>query len=77
MLHRGNILLHRVACKKRFHAYFFLIYASTRLQTILLAPPCHKDSKNVLRFEIGAWEVGEKIGQTYIHTDRQTDFREF
>ena len=40
---------------------------------ILLAPPWCKDSKNVIRFEIGPQEGGEKIGQT----DRQTDFREF
>ena len=69
MLHRGNILLHRVNWEKRFHAYFFLIYASTRLQTILLAPPCHKDSKNVLRFEIGPQEGGKKM-------DKQTKITE-
>ena len=40
---------------------------------ILLAPPWCKNSKNVIRFKIGIWEGGEKIG----HTDAQTDFREF
>ena len=30
----------------------------------LICTYIYKDSKNVLRFEIGAWEVGEKIGQT-------------
>ena len=38
---------------------------------ILLAPPWCKDSKNVLRFEIGPWKGGEKIGQTNRQTDRQ------
>ena len=50
--------------KKSFHANFFFISAFNGLQIILLAPPWCKDSKNVIRFEIGAWEVGEKIGQT-------------
>ena len=31
---------------------------------ILLAPPWCKDSKNVIRFEIGLREGGEKNGQT-------------
>ena len=35
--------------------------------------PWCKDSKNVIRFEIGPWEGGEKIGQT----DKQTDKRIF
>ena len=39
------------------------------LQIIILAPPWSKDSKNVIRFEIGPWEGGEKIGQTYRQTD--------
>ena len=43
---------------------------------ILLAPPLCQDSKNVIRFEIGPQEGGEKIGQTNKQTDKQTDFRE-
>ena len=66
-LHRGKIQLHRGThfyLKKSFHANFFFIFAFNGLQIILLALPWCKDSKNVIRFEIGIWEVGEKIGQT-------------
>ena len=44
---------------------------------ILLASPWCKDSKNVIRFEIGPWEGGEKIGHTNRQTDRQTNRRIF
>ena len=47
----------------------FSISATTGLQTISIALPCGKNSKNVLRFVIGPREVGEKIGQT----DKQTE----
>ena len=43
---------------------------------ILLAPPCCKDSKSVLRFEIGIWEVGEK-NWTDREIDKKADFPEF
>ena len=69
MLHRENILLHRGAYEKAFHANFLFISAFIGLQKTLLALPWRKDSKTVLRFEIESWEVGEKIGQT----DRQTN----
>ena len=49
------------------------MFAFNGLQIVLLAPPWCKDSKNVLRFEIGSREGVEKIG----HTNRQTDFCEF
>ena len=52
---------------------FSFFSTSNGLQIILLAPPWCKDSKNVIRFEMGLREGGEKIGQT----NRQTDFREF
>ena len=71
-LHRGKIQLHRGThfyLKKSFHANFFFISAFNGLQIILLAPSCCKNSKNVIKFEMGIWEVGEKIG----HTDRQTN----
>ena len=80
-LHRGKIQLHRgthfYLKKKSFHANFFFIFTLNGLQTILLALPWCKDSKNVIRFIIGPREGGEKIGQTNKQTDRQTDFREF
>ena len=62
-----------------FHAIFHFISTSTGLQTILLALPCHKDFKTVLRSEIRSWEVGEKIGQTDRQTDKMTEskLREF
>ena len=75
-LFRGKIQLHRGThfyLKKSFHANFFFIFAFNGLQISLLALPWHKGSKNMLRFEIAIWEVGEKIGQT----NKQTDFREF
>ena len=65
--------MHRAACEKTFHAIFFFISAFNGLQIILLAPPWCKGFKNVIRFEIGTWELGEKIGHTYRQTDRQTD----
>ena len=68
---------HIFTWKKSFHANFFFSFAFNGLQIILLAPPWCKDSKNEIRFEIGPWEGGEKIGHTYKQTDRQTDFREF
>ena len=36
---------------------------------ILQSAPCHKDYIHTLGSKIGAWEGGQKIGQT----DRQTD----
>ena len=63
--------------KKSFYANFFFIFAFNQLQIILLAPPWCKDSKNVIRFEIGPREGGEKIGQTNRQTDRQTNRRIF
>ena len=66
-LHRGKIQLHRGThfyLKKSFHANFFFIFAVNGMQIILLAPPWCKDSKNVIRFEIGLQEGDEKIGQT-------------
>ena len=62
-----------------FHTIFHFISTSTGLQTILLALPCHKDFKTVLRSEIRPWEVGEKIGQTDRKTDKMTEskLREF
>ena len=56
---------------------FSFVFAFNGLQIILLALPCCKDSKNVLRFEIGPREGGEKIGQTDKQIDRQMGFREF
>ena len=40
---------------------------------VLFALPCHKESKYVLRFEIGPREGGDKTEQTDGQTDRQTD----
>ena len=80
MLHRGFYSVTQrntfLFGKKSLHANFFFNSAFSGLQIILLALPCRKDSKNVLRFEIGPWEGGEKIGQTHKQTDKQTDFRE-
>ena len=73
-LHRGKIQLHRGThfyFKKSVHANFFFISTFNGLQIFLLAPPWSKDSKNVIRFEIGPWEGGEKIGHTYRQTDRR------
>ena len=53
MLHRASNLLHRAGCEKTIHAILFFISASG-LQLVSLQPPCHKDSKTVLRFEIEA-----------------------
>ena len=36
---------------------------------VLQSAPCHKDYIHTLGSKIGAWEGGQKIGQT----DRQTD----
>ena len=74
-LHRGKIQLHRGThfyLKKNFHANFFFISAFNGLQIILLALPWWKDSKNVIRFEMGPQEGGEKIGQTNEQTNRIT-----
>ena len=75
MLYRGNMLLHRATCEKKIHAFssLFLLFL---LQMILLALLWRKDSKSVLRFEIGLWEVGEK-NWTDRETDKKTDFPEF
>ena len=43
---------------KNFHANFFFVSALMVLQIILFSPLWHKDSKTVLGFEIGQWEVG-------------------
>ena len=59
--------------KKSFHADFFFIFASTGLQPILLAVSCCKNSKTVLRFQIGPWKVGKKLDM-FGHTDRQIMF---
>ena len=61
---------HISAWKEKFNANFFFISTFNRLQIILLALPWCKDSKNVIRFEIGLWEGGEKIGQTDKQTNR-------
>ena len=76
MLHRENILLHRGAYEKAFHANFLFISAFIGLQKTLLALPWRKDSKYVLRFIIQPSEGGKKIGQTIRQTNRQTDFFE-
>ena len=53
-LHRAK----KFTSVKSFHANFFLVSASMVLQIILFSPLWHKDSKTVLGFEIGQWEVG-------------------
>ena len=47
----------KITSVKIFHAIFF-VSASMVLQIILFSPLWHKDSKTVLGFEIGQWEVG-------------------
>ena len=51
----------------------FFIYAPIWLQIILLGPQRPKDSKYVLRFEIGRREGDEKIGRTFMVMFGQTD----
>ena len=58
--------------KKSFHANFFFIFAFNGLQ-VLLALPWSKDSKTVIRFEIGPRDGGEKNGHTNKQTNRQND----
>ena len=67
-LHRGT---HFYLKKKSFHANFFFISAFNGLQIILFALSWCKDSKNVIRFEIGPREGDEKNGQTNKQTNRQ------
>ena len=52
-LHRAKNLLHW-----KIIMHFFFVSASMVLQIILFSPLWHKDSKTVLGFEIGQWEVG-------------------
>ena len=68
-LHRGT----HFYLKKKFPADFFFIFAFNGLQIVLLALPWSKDSKTVIRFEIGPREGGEKNGHTDKQTNRQND----
>ena len=51
----------------------FFVRAPIITKILLLSPLCPKESKYVLRYEIGLLEVGQKNEHTYRHTDRQTD----
>ena len=58
--------------KSTYYKNFF-VCALIITKILLLAPLCPKESKYVLRYEIGPLEVGQKTGQIDRQTDRQTD----
>ena len=58
--------------KSTYYKNFF-VCALIITKILLLAPLCPKESKYVLRYEIGPLEVGQKTGQNHRQTDRQTE----
>ena len=55
--------------KNSLHAKKFFVCGPISVQIVLKHPPWPGDSKSVLRFRIGQWEVGYFCA----HTDRQTN----
>ena len=53
MLHRTNNMLHRAAYEKTFHAFFSLFLLALDCNHFYYKTVFCKDSKTVLRFEIG------------------------